>query len=70
MASNECAEIIASLQSKANSDNVAGMARYGIKDGEMLGISIYVLRDMAKSIPKNHALALNCGTPASTKRAY
>jgi 3-methyladenine DNA glycosylase AlkD len=58
MTSSECAEIIASLKSKASSDNVTGMARYGIKGGEMLGISIYVLRDVAKSIPKNHALAL------------
>jgi 3-methyladenine DNA glycosylase AlkD len=58
MTSNECAEIIASLKSRASPGNAAGMACYGIKGGEMLGISIYTLRDMAKSIPKNHKLAL------------
>ncbi len=50
-------EIIKQLRSMTNPANVAGMARYGIKGGEMLGISMYTLRDLAKSIPKNHALA-------------
>jgi 3-methyladenine DNA glycosylase AlkD len=51
-------EIINHLRQLANTDNVKGMARYGIKGGEMLGISMYTLRDIAKTIPKNHALAL------------
>jgi 3-methyladenine DNA glycosylase AlkD len=51
-------EVINRLRTLANPDNVKGMARYGIKGGEMLGISMYTLRDIAKTIPKNHTLAL------------
>ena len=58
MASSEYQGIILQLKSQASPDNVAGMTRYGIKGGEMLGISMYTLRDMAKTIPKNHKLAL------------
>jgi 3-methyladenine DNA glycosylase AlkD len=58
MASSEYQEIILQLKSHASPDNAAGMVRYGIKGGEMLGISMYALRDMAKNIPKNHSLAL------------
>ncbi|MGA3094326.1 MAG: DNA alkylation repair protein [Dehalococcoidales bacterium] len=58
MASSEYQEIILQLKSQASPDNAAGMVRYGIKGGEMLGISMYALRDMAKNIPKNHSLAL------------
>jgi len=50
-------EVIAKLQSLANSVNVAGMARYGINPKNTLGISIYVLRDIAKQIGKDDALA-------------
>jgi 3-methyladenine DNA glycosylase AlkD len=58
MVSSDCEDIILRLKSQANPENVAGMARYGIKGGEMLGISMYTLRDMAKAIPKSHSLAL------------
>jgi 3-methyladenine DNA glycosylase AlkD len=58
MPSSESKAIIQQLRAQANPANVSGMARYGIKGGEMLGISMYALRDMAKTIPKNHALAL------------
>ncbi|MCL2281445.1 MAG: DNA alkylation repair protein [Dehalococcoidia bacterium] len=51
-------EVIQQLKSQANADNVAGMARYAIKGNELLGISIYTLRIMAKSIGHDHALAL------------
>ena len=51
-------EIIQNLRAQANEQNVKGMARYGIRGGDMLGISMYTLRDIAKTIPKNHALAL------------
>ena len=50
--------IILSLKSQASPDNVAGMGRYGINQSNTLGISMYTLRDMAKTIPKNHKLAL------------
>ena len=51
-------KILQSLKSQANPDNVAGMARFAIGGQNTLGISMYTLRDMAKTIPKNHALAL------------
>jgi 3-methyladenine DNA glycosylase AlkD len=51
-------EIILKLQSLANPENVKGMARYGINQHNNLGISIYLLRPLAKEIGINHALAL------------
>jgi 3-methyladenine DNA glycosylase AlkD len=52
-------EIIAHLQTLANPDNVAGMARYGINPQNTLGISIPALRDLAKKVGRHHALALD-----------
>ena len=51
-------EIISKLHSLANPENVKGMARYGINQHNNLGISIYILRPLAKQIGINHALAL------------
>lgn len=51
-------EILKDLQSKANQKNVEGMARYGISSNNTLGVSIYVLRDIAKEIGRDHGLAL------------
>jgi len=51
-------EIITKLHSLANPENVKGMARYGINHHNNLGISIYVLRPLAKQICTNHTLAL------------
>jgi 3-methyladenine DNA glycosylase AlkD len=50
-------EIIKKLRSMANPRNVEGMARYGINSKNTLGVSIYVLRDLARQISKDHALA-------------
>ncbi len=50
--------ILGELKSRANPENVVGMARFGINTNGTLGISIYVLRDIAKQIGTNHALAL------------
>ena len=50
--------IIANLQQHANPQNVEGMARFGIRPAQVLGISIPTLRKMAKEIGRNHALAL------------
>jgi 3-methyladenine DNA glycosylase AlkD len=51
-------DILAELQSLANSDNVEGMARFGIRPTHTIyGISMATLRQMKKRIPKNHALA-------------
>ena len=51
-------ELIATLKSMANPDNVAGMARYGIRPENALGISMPDLRALAKQISKDHELAL------------
>ncbi len=51
-------EVIAKLQLLANVHNVEGMARFGIRPGHALGISMPTLRKMARDIGRNHALAL------------
>jgi 3-methyladenine DNA glycosylase AlkD len=50
-------EVIARLESLANPVSVAGMERYGINPTNTLGISIYILREIAKEIGKDNALA-------------
>lgn len=51
--------IVKMLKSRANQENVAGMARFGIRpQSEVLGISVTDLRAMAKGIGKDHRLAL------------
>ncbi|MBU4340971.1 MAG: DNA alkylation repair protein [Candidatus Altiarchaeota archaeon] len=52
-------EILKRLNSLANPENVAGMARFGINSKGTLGISLYTLRPMAKEIGKDHKLALH-----------
>jgi 3-methyladenine DNA glycosylase AlkD len=49
--------IIAELKGLANPSNVAGMARFGIKSENTLGISMPMLRSLAKAYRKNHELA-------------
>ena len=51
-------QIIANLKQCANAQAVEGMARFGIRPAQALGISIPTLRKMAKEIGKNHMLAL------------
>lgn len=43
-------QILAELHAHANPDNVAGMARYGISATNTLGVSIPMLRDIAKRL--------------------
>jgi len=50
-------EIIKTLKSHSNPKNVAGMARFGINSKNTLGVSIPVLRKIAKENGKNHTLA-------------
>jgi 3-methyladenine DNA glycosylase AlkD len=50
--------VLESLSALANPDNVAGMARFAINSEKTLGISIYDLRRVAKSIGCDHQLAL------------
>lgn len=51
-------DIIERLRSLANPKNVAGMARFGINPENTLGISIYILRDIARELRRDHDLAL------------
>ncbi|MDP2717793.1 MAG: DNA alkylation repair protein, partial [Candidatus Micrarchaeota archaeon] len=51
--------VLTRLNEKANPANVAGMRRFGISGKKMLGVSVTELRQMAKTIPKNHTLALS-----------
>jgi 3-methyladenine DNA glycosylase AlkD len=51
-------EVIARLKELENPVNVAGMARFGIRSKNTLGISIVELRKIARGIKKNHVLAL------------
>lgn len=50
-------EIIKELESQRNQKNIDGMARFGINPKNTLGVSIYVLRPLAKRIGKDHKLA-------------
>ena len=50
-------EPLAQLRAQANPANAAGMARFGIRGAEVLGISIPVLRKLAKEAGRDHALA-------------
>jgi 3-methyladenine DNA glycosylase AlkD len=49
--------LIKKLESLSNPDAVAGMARFGINPKNIDGVSIPVLRKMAKEIGRNHLLA-------------
>ena len=51
-------QIIANLKQLANAQAIEGMARFGIRPAQALGISMPTLRKMAKEIRRNQALAL------------
>ncbi|MBI2445127.1 DNA alkylation repair protein [Candidatus Micrarchaeota archaeon] len=53
----EAAAIIHNLKKLQNHANAAGMKRFGITGGQVLGIPVPVLRQMAKQTGRNHALA-------------
>ncbi|HEX7364240.1 MAG TPA: DNA alkylation repair protein [Dehalococcoidia bacterium] len=46
------------LKSQARPDQLAGMARYGIKPDGRLGVSVPYMRKLAKEIGRDHGLAL------------
>ncbi|MFH0832988.1 MAG: DNA alkylation repair protein [Candidatus Aenigmatarchaeota archaeon] len=50
-------EVLKKLESLSNPKNVEGMARFGIKPKNAYGISMPILRKMAKELGKDHALA-------------
>ena len=51
-------EIIQKIKSLANPANVAGMARFGINPANTYGVSVPVLRKMARETGRDHELAL------------
>jgi 3-methyladenine DNA glycosylase AlkD len=57
VAQMQCNELLIKLKSMSNPDNVDGMARFGISTNNTYGISIYVLRSIAKEVGVNHQLA-------------
>ncbi len=52
------AEIFAELQALGNPDNVAGMARYGIRSALVFGVPVPVIRGRARALGRDHRLAL------------
>jgi 3-methyladenine DNA glycosylase AlkD len=54
----EADQIIADLKRQANARNVEGMARFGIRPANVLGISMPALRKMAKEFGRDHATTL------------
>jgi 3-methyladenine DNA glycosylase AlkD len=50
-------KVISLLESQANFENVAGMARFGINPSGTLGVPVRDLRKLAKKIGKDHILA-------------
>jgi len=55
----ELNDVLASLHAAADPSALSGMARFAIETEGRLGISIYDLRHIARSIPPSHALALD-----------
>lgn len=54
---NSVDAIVAELRRLGDPKNIAGMARYGIKARQALGVSAVPLRALARRIGKNHDLA-------------
>lgn len=51
-------EVMQELQSKAKAENIEGMARFAIVGEQRMGVSVPDMRKIAKSVGKNHQLAL------------
>ncbi len=54
----EYSDVIKELKANSSPKNIEGMARFGISSKGTLGVSIPVLRKMAKKTGKDHKLAL------------
>jgi len=52
-------DVLDKLQSKAQSEQLEGMAKYGITVEQRLGVSVPDMRKMAKAIGRDHKLALD-----------
>lgn len=53
-----CTEVLRILRANAKAANAAGMARYGISAEGALGVSMPILRRLARQLGRDHALAL------------
>ncbi len=51
-------QIVDELRTMGSAENVAGMARFGISGGDVLGVSVTELRKFARRYRNNHELAL------------
>lgn len=51
-------QVLARLKSHSNPEAVEGMARFGINPNNTYGVSIPVIRKIAKELGKNHPIAL------------
>jgi len=51
-------EVLDRLKAEARSDQVEGMARYGMVAEGRLGVSVPKMRRIAKEVGKNHDLAV------------
>jgi 3-methyladenine DNA glycosylase AlkD len=51
-------QVLANLKQRANAQAVEGMARFGIRPAQALGISMPTLRKMAKEIGRDQGLAV------------
>ncbi|MGW8227152.1 MAG: DNA alkylation repair protein [Anaerolineales bacterium] len=56
---NTVEEVMQQLESKAKPDQLEGMARFAIVGEQRMGVSVPDMRKIAKSIGKNHRLALD-----------
>lgn len=57
-ASANADDVIAALRGLGSQANIDGMARYGIRPAKTFGVSISVLRPLARQIGRDHARAL------------
>jgi 3-methyladenine DNA glycosylase AlkD len=55
---NDLDQVMARLRSQGNPDGIAGMAKFGINTNKAYGISLWDLRELAKEIEIDHALAI------------
>ena len=51
-------EVLAHLRSIASEQHRVGMARFGIPNGNAVGIPVGTLRNLGKTLGRNHGLAL------------
>lgn len=54
----QAGELLREFEAMGNPENVAGMARYGIRSAKALGVGMPVVRDRAKAHRRDHELAL------------